>query len=309
MVAPNALHALGLTATDAPAAARSTAAWGQATIHALCAWPGRKPEAAKAHRCDGLLVGPFQAAPPFDLLILNTDGTLAERSGNGLTIFATHLAACGLAPPGPFDLCVHHAHTPTAVTVEAAEQDGAPGFWLALGRPSFGPEAVGARPGGMVAGAASGSVTVPALAAIDPRWTRTVPLRIGNPHAVTVLDDPATLPEMGALGTPPLLPALTRIAFAAASQGSGNPCPAGINLQWAALRPDGDLSARIFERGEGPTLSSGTSATAVACAARRLGLVTKPRLRVHMPGGIAPIEFAPDGSVRLFGSAAPLLAV
>jgi diaminopimelate epimerase len=42
---------------------------------------------SKSHRSDGLLIGPFQSAPPFDVLIVNTDGTLAERSGNGLTIF------------------------------------------------------------------------------------------------------------------------------------------------------------------------------------------------------------------------------
>jgi diaminopimelate epimerase len=41
------------------------------------------------------LVGPFQSSPPFDLLIVNTDGTLAERSGNGLTIFSQALSDQG----------------------------------------------------------------------------------------------------------------------------------------------------------------------------------------------------------------------
>ncbi len=59
-----------------------------AAIEACCSWaPGTQPPGSKDHRSDGLLVGPFQASPPFDLLIVNTDGTLAERSGNGLTIF------------------------------------------------------------------------------------------------------------------------------------------------------------------------------------------------------------------------------
>lgn len=309
VIAPAALQAIGLYATDARSAAATAAGWAAAAIHACCSWPDAPPPGAKPHRSDGLLVGPFQASPPFDVLILNTDGTLAERSGNGLTIFATDLAAAGLAPGGPFGLRVHHAGgdpNPTHVLVEAAREAGVAGFWLALGQPGFGPEAVGAGPGGMLPHPGQASVTVPALAAVDPRWTRTVPVRIGNPHAVTFLPRGDDLPAMEALRRPPLLTALTAIAYAASSEGSGNPCPAGINLQWAALRPDGDLSARIFERGEGPTESSGTSATAVACAARRLGLVKAARVLVHMPGGVAPLDFAADGSVRLFGAATPL---
>jgi hypothetical protein len=42
----------------------------------------------KGYRSDGLLVGPFPDENAFALLIVNTDGTLAERSGNGLTIFS-----------------------------------------------------------------------------------------------------------------------------------------------------------------------------------------------------------------------------
>lgn len=66
-------------------AAQTREAWAMSAIEAFCAWaPGTQPPGSKAHRCDGLLVGPFQSVPPFDLLIVNTDGSLAERSGNGL---------------------------------------------------------------------------------------------------------------------------------------------------------------------------------------------------------------------------------
>jgi diaminopimelate epimerase len=34
---------------------------------------------------DGLLVGPFEHRPPFNLLIVNTDGTLAERPNGAAT--------------------------------------------------------------------------------------------------------------------------------------------------------------------------------------------------------------------------------
>jgi diaminopimelate epimerase len=189
------------------------------------------------------------------------------------------------------------------VTVTRGTEAGTPGIWLDLGQPSFGPAAVAARPERVIAGDAPPVVTVPRLAALDPRWARTVFVRIGNPHAVTFLEAEADLPDMAALRAPALHAALTRIAFAAGSEGEGDPCPAGINLQWAAPRADGSLAARVFERGEGPTESSGTSATAVASAALRLGLVAGPRVLVHMPGGTAPLAAAADGTMRLFGTA------
>ena len=63
----------------------------------------------------------------------------------------------------------------------------------------------------------------------------------------------------------------------------------------------------MFERGEGPTLSSGSSATAVASAARSLGLVNGEAVNIVMPGGVAPIRFVESGGqlqrVMLFGEA------
>jgi diaminopimelate epimerase len=89
--------------------------------------------------------------------------------------------------------------------------------------------------------------------------------------------------------------------------GAGQPCPAGVNLQWAMRAGDQRIVARVFERGEGPTASSGTSASAVASAAWRVGWVSAGEVQVVMPGGTAPILLeARDGEltgVRLFGTA------
>ncbi|MNI60995.1 Diaminopimelate epimerase [compost metagenome] len=99
---------------------------------------------------------------------------------------------------------------------------------------------------------------------------------------------------------------LTHIAYAMPA-GLGQPCPAGINLQWAMREAEGRIAARVFERGEGPTASSGTSATAVACAAWRVGWVTAGEVKVVMPGGTAPILLEEVdgelGRVNLFGTA------
>jgi len=105
---------------------------------------------------------------------------------------------------------------------------------------------------------------------------------------------------------PALFDALKAIAFAPPA-GRGHPCIAGVNLQWAARQPGNRVIARVFERGEGPTASSGTSASAVACAAWRAGWVQSGEVAVVMPGGIAPVRLHTEGerllSVSLFGTA------
>ncbi len=143
-------HGIGLP-QSAVQAAQARESWATAAVHAFCAWaPDEAPPDAKAHRSDGLLIGPFQSEPPFDLLIVNTDGTLAERSGNGLTIFSQALQAQGLMPgAGECVLQVHHDKpdglSPLQTSVRAAEFDGVQGFWLDLGKPLFGVQAVGAQ--------------------------------------------------------------------------------------------------------------------------------------------------------------------
>ncbi len=313
-------HGVALPAGPADAA-RSRLLWARHAVDALCGRTrGGHGPTAKPHGTDGLLVGPFQDRPPFDVLIVNTDGTLAERSGNGLTIFSRMLADRGLLGAGASVLLrVHHdqpgSPSPTVTGMHAAlDAAGQPAFWLDMGTPLFGPEAVGAEGRG-VQPARDGANLVARLAELDPSWRRSVFVRIGNPHCVTVLSDLAALPGMEALRAAELHARLASIAYAApmpgsvGARGDGDPCPRGVNLQWAAPASRTRIVARVFERGEGPTASSGTSATAVACAFWRLGLVSAGRVDVEMPGGTAPLELVEGdkqlSQVRLLGVATP----
>ena len=313
VVAPDAVRRAGM---DLPAqasrAAQTRAAWAVSAIEAFCGWaPGTQPPGSKDHRCDGLLIGPFQDSPPFDLLIVNTDGTLAERSGNGLTIFSQALSEQGRLPGDEVCLLrVHHdkadAVSPVGTSVKPAEVEGVKGFWLDLGKPSFGPDAVGAKGVDDVLLNDRDVSHVQALSALDFSWSRSQFVRIGNPHCVTLLESADALPSNEQMREPELSEGLTRIAYAMPA-GTGEPCAAGVNLQWAMLESEGRVVARVFERGEGPTASSGTSASAVACAAWRVGWVNAGEVKVVMPGGTAPIlleELEGELSrVRLFGTA------
>ncbi|QRK82605.1 diaminopimelate epimerase [Pseudomonas granadensis] len=309
VVSPEALREAGIALpASAPECAVSRRSWSAAAITFCCDWPaGQRPAHSKAHRSDGLLVGPFQSAAPFDVLIVNTDGTLAERSGNGLTIFSQALAGQGLVPEAGALLCVHHDKGDAVETsVKPATVDGVQGFWLDLGQPDFGPAAVGAQQGEEVPFNGRTVSHVQPLAQLDPAWTHSQFVRIGNPHCVTLLSDPDALPSNEQMTESALNEGLTRIAYAMPI-GSGKLCPAGVNLQWAALQSPQKIHARVFERGEGPTASSGTSASAVASAAWRVGWVTAGEVQVVMPGGTAPVLLEVEDRelvrVRLFGTA------
>jgi diaminopimelate epimerase len=104
------------------------------------------------------------------------------------------------------------------------------------------------------------------------------PVSIGNPHAV-VIGDPGDVLRIGPfLETHPRFPDRT-------------------NVQVARVDGPGEVTARVWERGVGETLSSGTSAVAVAAATHGAGEVV-----VHFPGGDLRVELE-GGRAQLVGPA------
>ncbi len=89
------------------------------------------------------------------------------------------------------------------------------------------------------------------LAAINPQWAASQFVRVGNPHCVTLVEQVSALPDNTQMQQPALYEPLKTIAFAPPA-GGGRPCPAGVNLQWAARQPGNRIIARVFERGRGP---------------------------------------------------------
>ncbi len=107
---------------------------------------------------------------------------------------------------------------------------------------------------------------------------RFVPVSVGNPHAV-VLGDPAHVLTIG-----PLLETHPRF-------------PKRTNVQVVRVDGPGEVTARVWERGVGETLSSGTSAVAIAAATHGDGEVL-----VHFPGGDLLVRLA-AGRATLVGPA------
>lgn len=222
---------------------------------------------------DGVLLATSRAEP-FGLRIFNPDGSEAEKSGNGLRIFAKYLVEHGLAAADGFAI-----RTP-AGEVRAQVSRG-PGGRVAsvtvdMGRATFDSTAV------PVLGPAREVIDEPL--AVEGEEVRVTALSVGNPHCVVFVPrlDEADLRRLG--------PRLERHpAF-----------PRRTNVQLARVAARDRIEVLVWERGAGPTLASGSSACAVAAAAVRRGL-TDRRLAVALPGGRLEVEVGADFSLRLAG--------
>jgi len=132
-----------------------------------------------------------------------------------------------------------------------------------------------------------GAVEVAPIEALDVNGTHLefTPVSVGNPHAV-IARDPAR-EELLRLG--PLVENHPRF-------------PERTNVQLVRVNSRDDATAGVWERGAGETLSSGTSACAVAGAAVVNGWCDSP-ITVHLAGGDLLVELDADLHARLTGSA------
>lgn len=226
---------------------------------------------------DGILARVPSADTDFGLRIFNPDGSEAEKSGNGLRIFAAYLLHHGeVAEGGRFTVRTPGGRVTLAILGRDAE--GVLEVEAEMGRAVFSSAAVGlSGPDREVAGEPLELGTGERLGIH--------PVSLGNPHCV-VFDErlhPDTLRGWG----PQLA---THAEFAR-----------GTNVQFARVADAATLDAWIWERGAGETLASGSSACAVAAVAVRRGLVTERSVRVRMPGGTLHITVRPDWEIVMRG--------
>jgi len=76
--------------------------------------------------------------------------------------------------------------------------------------------------------------------------------------------------------------------------------PNRINMQIVRVIDRANIDIRIWERGAGYTLASGSSSCAAAAASHKLGFVDND-ITVHMPGGTLRIEIGDDGRIHMTG--------
>lgn len=220
---------------------------------------------------DGILYGPIREGDRLRVRILNPDGSEAEKSGNGVRIFAKYLWDRGYVGPKSFCLETLGGRVGVEILDERANL-----IKVDMGAVTF--------QSGLIPVAGEPREVVDEPLAVGGEELRVTCVSIGNPHCV--IPEAKISPERAcALG-----PLIERHPI----------FPKRINVQFLQVLDRSNIRIEIWERGAGYTLASGSSSCAAASAAHRLGLV-ESALRVHMPGGAIDIGIEPDGHVFMTG--------
>jgi diaminopimelate epimerase len=198
--------------------------------------------------------------------LLNADGSASELSGNGLRCLAAIVARA------------QALRSETVVTIDTdagqktlmllAREGGRYVFRAAMGQPEELRQERIELPGEAITASL---------------------LRMGNPQCIV-------------LGPLPDAERFNRIAPLLATHAM---FPAGTNVEFAHVEAPDRIRIAIWERGVGPTTSSGTGASAAAVAAAAHGGARR-RLEVIAPGGSQRVEWS-DGGVYLTGWAEVVL--
>jgi len=220
---------------------------------------------------DGILLGPLETKEgDFGLRIFNPDGSEAEKSGNGLRIFSRYLWDQGLVKDKPFTVM-----TPGG-RVESTVQDRGRSVTVEMGQVSFDSARIPVK--------GEPREVLNETMVLEGKDLRFCAATIGNPHCV-VLREKVSEDEARRLG--PLIENDSRF-------------PNRTNVQFMKVLDRSHIQIEIWERGAGYTLASGSSSSAAAAVAHRLGLC-EDHITVHMPGGELDIRISEDFSVRMAG--------
>lgn len=221
---------------------------------------------------DGVLVGVQGTCDGYGLQIFNPDGSEAEKSGNGLRIFARYLWDSERVGGEPFRVSTKGG------VVECHVQRGGDEITVNMGQAGFDSAVI------PVAGPRR-EVIREEIAVAGEKVCFTG-VGMGNPHCVVhaELVTPSLATRLG--------PLLERHEV----------FPNRTNVQFVRVVDRQRIEIEIWERGAGYTLASGTSSCAAAAASVRLGLCAND-VTVAMPGGELSIHVSNSFAVRMTGPA------
>ena len=220
---------------------------------------------------DCILEGPILEGKYPSVRIWNSDGSTAEKSGNGIRIFAKYLKDASYVQKKNFKL--YTGNGPVEVTF--LNEDGSR-LRVSMGKLSFWSDeipVIGERREVINEDMVFGRTLYPVTC-----------VSIGNPHCVIPMRE-ISKPLVCKIGD------YSEIA---------RYFPNRINTQIMQVIDKENIAIEIFERGAGYTRASGTGACAAAGVAYKLGL-TNSKVIVHMPGGELQVEVEDDWNVYMTG--------
>ncbi len=223
---------------------------------------------------DGILVLVNSDRADFGLRILNPDGSEAEKSGNGLRIFAKYLFDHGYSSTDSFTIDTLGGIVNASVI--GKEKGKARTIRVDMGKAIFEAEKVPVK--------SSHPECMDEELNLKGKSYRINCVSVGNPHCV-VLRDELSVEEIMQYGR----------------QIENHPkFPNRINVQFAKVISPDLVEILIWERGAGYTLASGSSSSAVAAVMVKKGL-TNRKLTLRMPGGELKLEIDEDWQIHMTG--------
>ncbi len=224
---------------------------------------------------DGILLKTDSKVADFGLRIFNPDGSEAEKSGNGLRIFCKFLYDYGFTN-GKKEWTVETKGGVVNAKVEAIEDGRAKVITIDMGKATFKSREI--------------PVNVDTEEVID------YPLKIedkeflincvsvGNPHCVIIVEDlnDKEVKKYGRLIE------------------NHKIFPNRTNVQFVKPVDKNTVEIRIWERGAGYTLASGSSSSAVASVMVKKG-ITDNNVLVKMPGGELKISIDENFNIKMTG--------
>ena len=229
---------------------------------------------------DGVaVVEPLEQEADFRLRIFNPDGGEAAMSGNGSRCAAAYLHHAGLWSKEELRFSTRGGVK--RYQLKARMGEGSFRFEAEIGRPLF------------------DSASIPMLADRPLPEVRRYPLTLpcGETLSVTALQmcNPNCCVFVRDLDATDW----RRLGRAVESHAA---FPERTNVEFIRVIDRNNIEARVWERGAGETLSSGTGASAAAVASM-IGGHTDRHVKVSMPGGLLEVLWREDGEVLLTGEA------
>ena len=220
---------------------------------------------------DGILEGPFIGEKHMSLRIWNPDGSVAEKSGNGVRIFAKYLKDAGYVQKKNYKLVTDGG----LVEITYLNEDGSR-LRISMGRLSFWSDEIpvtGERREVINEDMVFGRTLYPVTC-----------VSVGNPHCVIPMRE-ISQPLVCKIGN------YSEVA---------RYFPDRINTEIMKVIDNNNIAIETYERGAGYTMATGTGACAAAGVAHKLGL-TGNKVIVHMPGGKLQVEIDDNWEVYMTG--------
>ena len=219
---------------------------------------------------DGILEGPL-LGEHLAVKIWNPDGSVAEKSGNGVRIFAKYLKDAGYVQKKNYELMTDGG----IVEVTYLNEEGSR-LRISMGKLSFVSEeipVIGERREVINEDMVFGNNLYPATC-----------VSVGNPHCVIPMQEISK--EL--------------VCKIGVHSERARYFPERVNTEIMKVTDRNNIAIETYERGAGYTMATGTGACAAAAVAYKLGL-TENKMLVHMPGGDLQVEITDDWNVYITG--------